>query len=163
MGTDQLRDVKRQITKAENGALIVHYPLFDTEKACELYSEKDGVDIKYVCTSAIGSEASAGDIFYRDTPHPEFKNHYFQLFYVYPDIENFSIRQLMIRGADAIEEADFTMLEGPDGWEYSAHRHDYHQVGDCAIDGGRAYDHRVGNIQSPTKTFKVVTGSFVET
>jgi hypothetical protein len=31
---------------------IKHEPLFDTAKVEKLYSEKDGVPVKYVCTSA---------------------------------------------------------------------------------------------------------------
>ena len=57
--------------------MIKHEPLFDTQKVCEHYTEKDGVPITYVCTSALGNEAWAMDIFYRETPHPEFGNHYF--------------------------------------------------------------------------------------
>ena len=44
---------------------VMHNPLFDTDKVCKHYSEKDGVPIKYVCTSALGDEAQAMDIFYR--------------------------------------------------------------------------------------------------
>jgi hypothetical protein len=60
---------------------VMHNPLFDTDKVCKHYSEKDGVPIKYVCTSALGDEAQAMDIFYRDTPHPEFGNRYFGLYH----------------------------------------------------------------------------------
>ena len=60
--------------------MIDHEPLFETERVCQLYQKKDGVPIKYVCTSASGGEARAMDIFYRDTPHPEFGNRYFGLF-----------------------------------------------------------------------------------
>ena len=28
--------------------MIKHKPLFDTDKACKLYSEKDGVDVKFM-------------------------------------------------------------------------------------------------------------------
>jgi hypothetical protein len=58
--------------------MIKHEPQFDTDKICKIYSEKDGVPIKYVCTSALGDEAQAMDIFYRDTPHPKFGNKYFE-------------------------------------------------------------------------------------
>jgi len=30
---------------------IKHYPLFNTEEVCKVYSEKDGVDVRYVCTT----------------------------------------------------------------------------------------------------------------
>jgi hypothetical protein len=59
---------------------VMHNPLIDTDKVCKHYSEKDGVPIKYVCTSALGDEAQAMDIFYRDTPHPEFGNRYIGLY-----------------------------------------------------------------------------------
>ena len=61
-----------------------------------------------------------------------------------------------------IEEAEFGMLEGPDGWEYSQHRHDYRMVGECAIDGGRAYIRRVGDLSAPVKYFIIKDGKFEE-
>lgn len=54
------------------------------------------------------------------------------------------------------------MVEGPDGYEYSQHRHDFRQVGDVAIDGGRAYTRMVGNIAKPVQRFKVKDGEFIE-
>lgn len=132
---------------------IKHSPILDTKRVCELYSEKDGVEVKYVCTSAIGSESSAGDIFFRETPHPEFGNRYFSLTH--------NGKNLMIGNADKIEEAEFGMVEGPNGWEYSQHRHDYRQVGNCAVDGGRAYFKRVGDLSAPVKYMKIVNGKFV--
>ena len=60
---------------------IQHSPLFDTAKVEQLYTEKDGVLVKYVCTSAAYSTAEfAADIFYRETPHPVFGNYYFALY-----------------------------------------------------------------------------------
>ena len=138
---------------------IKHHPLFDTARAEKLYSEKDNVTVKYVCTSAIGSEAQAMDIFYRETPHPEFGNRYFGL---YRNQHFASDGTVMITNADKIEEAEFGMIEGTEGWEYSQHRHDYRQVGDCAIDGGRSYVKRVGDLSVPTKSMKIVDGQFVE-
>lgn len=138
---------------------IKHHPLFDTARAEKLYSEKDNVTVKYVCTSAIGSEAQAMDIFYRETPHPKFGNRYFGL---YRNQHFASDGTVMITNADKIEEAEFGMIEGTEGWEYSQHRHDYRQVGDCAIDGGRSYVKRVGDLSVPTKYMKIVDGEFVE-
>ena len=63
---------------------------------------------------------------------------------------------------DKIEDLEFGMVEGPAGWEYSQHRHDYRQFGDCAVDGGRAYFRVVGNVNLPTKFFAVKDGEFVE-
>ena len=57
--------------------MIKHEPHFDTEKIIEHYTKKDGVPVTYVCTSALGNEAQAMDIFFRETPHPEFGNRYF--------------------------------------------------------------------------------------
>lgn len=135
---------------------INHSPILDTEQVCKLYSKKDGVPVTYVCTSAANHGTSAMDIFYRPTPHPEFGNHYFGLFH------DHMRGHMMITNADKIEGLEFGMIEGPDGWEYSQHRHDYRTVGDCAIDGGRAYVKRVGDLSVPCKYMTVKDGVFVE-
>ena len=135
---------------------IVHNPIFDTLKMEDHYSKKDGVEVKYVCTSAPNEYGTyAADIFYRETPHPEFGNRYFGL-YLHND------NQIMITNADRLEDLEFGMIEGPNGWEYSQHRHDYRQVGECAVDGGRAYFKRAGNLDAPVKYMKIVDGKFVE-
>ena len=133
---------------------IAHRPLFDTNKVCEHYSAKDGVEVKYVCTSALGGEAQAMDIFYRATPHPEFGNRYFGL---YNNGEH-----MMITNADKIEAAEFGMKEVDGQCHYSQHRHDFYTVGDVSLDGGRAYFRVVGNVHSPTKFFEIKDGEFVE-
>ena len=138
---------------------IKHHPLFDTARAEKFYSEKDNVTVKYICTSAIGSEAQAMDIFYRETPHPKFGNRYFGL---YRNQHFASDGTVMITNADMIEDLEFGMIEGPNGWEYSQHRHDYRSVGDCAVDGGRSYFKRVGDLSVPTKFMKIVDGEFVD-
>lgn len=139
---------------------IDHRPLFDTDKVCEHYSAKDGVPVKYVCTSALGSEAQAMDIFYRETPHPEFGNRYFGL---YNANDYGGVRGgIMITNADAIEDVEFGMKEVDGQWHYSQHRHDFHTVGDVSLDGGRAYFRVVGNVNKPTKWLKVKDGEFVE-
>ena len=114
---------------------INHEPLFETEKVIKHYSEKDGVAVKYVCTSALGDEAQAMDIFYRDTPHPEFGNRYFGLYH-HPMTSN-----LMITNADRIEKQEFGLVQDDeDDLQYSAHRHDYKMFGNGnMIDGGRSY------------------------
>lgn len=144
---------------------IHHRPTLDTKQVCELYSAKDGVPVTYVCTSALGSEARAMDIFYRETPHPEFGNRYFGLyegltlpFDGAPD----GARTIMITNADAIEDVEFGMKEYNGKWHYSRHRHDFYTVGDVSLDGGRAYFRCVGNVNSPTKFFEVRNGKFVE-
>ena len=136
---------------------INHSPLFDTAKIEAHYSEKDGVPVKYVCTSATNEHAAnAADIFYRAEPHTEFGNRYFGLYH------DHMRGHMMITNADTIESFDFGMIEGPEGWEYSQHRHDYRTVGDCAVDGGRSYFKRVGNLSVTCKFMKVVNGEFVD-
>ena len=56
---------------------IQHYPLFNIKKAEALYTEKDGVEVKYVCTTDLRNSDIPADIFYRETPHPQFGNYYF--------------------------------------------------------------------------------------
>lgn len=140
---------------------IHHLPIFDIEEVIKHYSAKDGVDIKYVCTSALADEASAMDIFYRDTPHPEFGNRYFGLRSVStgPLTEQ---RQIWITNADKIEDAEFGMKCHNGEWHYSQHRHDFYTIGDVSLDGGRAYFRCVGNANSPTKWFEIKDGNFVE-
>ena len=141
---------------------IQHTPIFDTAKIEAHYTEKDGVEVKYVCTTAIRQHAAfAADVFYRETPHPEFGNRYFGLYYS-TDTRLIQKRHMMITNADTIESFDFGMIEGPEGWEYSQHRHDYRTVGDCAVDGGRSYFKRVGNLSVTCKFMKVVNGEFVD-
>ena len=141
---------------------IKHRPYLDTKKVVELYEKKDGVPIQYVCTSTLGSEEFAMDIFYRDTPHPEFGNRYFGL---YRDNRFSSDQfQLYITNADKVEDTSFDMIESNGKWHYSQHRHDYNQVGGIAIDGGRAYTKLVGSeIKGvEVKTFVVRNGEFIE-
>jgi hypothetical protein len=138
---------------------IQHSPLFDTARVEQLYTEKDGVEVKYVCTTAVQQHAEfAADVFYRATPHPEFGNRYFALY------QNHWAdgAAIMITNADQIENFEFGMIEGPEGWEYSQHRHDYRPVGDCAVDGGRSYFKRAGDLSVPAKFMKIVDGKFVE-
>ena len=138
---------------------IHHRPILDTKRVCELYSAKDGVLVTYVCTSALGDEAQAMDIFYRETPHPEFGNRYFCLYHN-PSFS--SDGTIMITNADKIESVEFGMKEHDGEWHYSQHRHDFYTVGDVSLDGGRAYFRCVGNVNSPTKWFEVRNGEFVE-
>ena len=118
----------------------------------EHYSKKDGVKVKYVCTSALGGEAQAMDIFYRDTPHPEFGNRYFGMFI---DLQD----RVMITNADRIDGAEFAMIEDNDGnLHYSAHRHDCKVVDGKMIDGGRAYIRSSGDVV----LYKVRDGEIVK-
>ena len=60
--------------------VVKHAPVFDTKKAISYYENKDGVPIKYVCTTDLLASDLPVDIFYRKTPHPEFGNRYFGLY-----------------------------------------------------------------------------------
>ena len=138
---------------------IQHDPLFDTAKIEAHYTEKDGVEVKYVCTTAIQQHADfAADVFYRATPHPEFGNRYFGLYYS-TDTRLIQKRHMMITNADTIESFDFGMIEDADGkYYYSQHRHDYKVIGDKMIDGGRSYIRSGGRVD----VFKIQDGKFVE-
>lgn len=136
--------------------VIKHEPIFDTRKIEEHYTEKDGVPVKYVCTSALGMQDFAVDVFYRATPHPEFGNHYFGLYR-----NMFAAGAgILITNADIIENLDFYMVEDSAGdLVYSAHRHDYRVVDNGnMIDGGRAYFRTNTN----TRYFKVDGGELRE-
>ena len=137
---------------------IKHRPIFNTERVCKLYSEKDGVPVTYVCTTALGDGTQAVDVFYRETPHPEFGNRYFGLFYV----DRYSTwEEISITNADRVEDLTFDMIEVDGQWHYSQHRHDFYSVGGTSIDGGRAYIRLVGDINVPRTTLKVWNGEFV--
>jgi len=138
---------------------IKHRPIFDPKRVERVYSDKDGVPVKYVCTSALDTGIREVDIFYRSTPHPEFGNRYFGLFRK-PDTA--SSKNIFIVNADKVEYLEFNMVYVDNQWHYSKHRWDYHTVGDVSIDGGRAYLKRVGNLDHPVKTFKVKNGEFSE-
>lgn len=135
---------------------INHRPILDVDRVCVLYSEKDGVPVTYVCTSALGSEAQAMDIFYRETPHSTFGNRYFGLYY------SSVTGNLMITNADKIEDAEFGMVEINGQYHYSQHRHDFYTIGGVSLDGGRAYHRRLGDMSPPTRWFKIKDGNFVE-
>jgi len=112
---------------------IEHFPLWDTAKIEEFYTEKDGVEVKYVCTTDLRASDVPVDVFYRETPHPEFGNRYFGLFWD-------NVRDhLMITNADIVESLEFGMIEVDGKYYYSQSHHDYKVVGDKMIDGGRQY------------------------
>ena len=137
--------------------MIKHEPQFDTDKICEHYTEKDGVPVKYVCTSAANHGTAAMDVFYRSTPHPEFGNHYFGL-YRNPYADNATV---MITNADSIESLEFGMIEDDDGnLQYSSHRWDYKQFKNGnMIDGGRSY---IKSSMCPIHMHVVRDGEMVE-
>lgn len=142
---------------------INHDPWFNTTEVIDHYSEKDGVDIKYVCTTALKNDTIPVDVFYRETPHPEFGNRYFGLYITPFD------GKVYVCDADYIEELEFGMLKDTYGvYHYSQHRHDMRPVKvnvkgediDGAIDGGRAYVRTLGSAQADT--YIVKDGEFVE-
>lgn len=132
---------------------INHRSIFNTDVIIDHYTKKDGVEISYVCTTALGGETSAMDIFYRETPHPEFGNRYFGLYY--------NGDRVMICSADHVENLEFDTVLVNDQYHYSQHRHDFHTVGPVSIDGGRAYTRLVGDIHAERALFVVRDGQFV--
>ena len=112
---------------------LQHEALFDTAWLEEHYSNKDGVPVKYVCTSDLRTSDIPMDIFYRETPHPEFGNYYFGV-YKHP-----VTKDIFITNADEIESFEFGMIEHEGKYYYSQSHHDYKSIGGKMIDGGRAY------------------------
>lgn len=119
---------------------IKHNPITNTSNIERLYSEKDGVEISYVCTTEFG-DGFISDIFYRDTPHPEFGNKYFSIF--------FKDDTPYIGNADNIESLTFGMVKNDEGdLEYSRSRHDYKSFNNGnMIDGGRDYIRCSGDVK----------------
>ena len=117
---------------------IVHYPITNIKKVEELYSEKDGVPVKHVCTTEFGD--SIVDVFYRDTPHPKFGNRYFAVLFR-DDVP-------YIANADEVEKLTFGLVQNDDGdMEYSRSRHDYKEFKNGnMIDGGRDYIRSSGKV-----------------
>lgn len=132
---------------------IKHAPQFDEKKVENHYSEKDGVPVKYVCTTDLNASDVPVDVFYRETPHPEFGNRYFGLYY---DIVR---NNIMICDADIVETLQFGMVVGPDQrYYYSQSHHDYKRLDNGKmIDGGRVYTRGFGY-----EMFKVKNGEFIK-
>ena len=121
--------------------LIKHCPITDTDKVCKLYSEKDGVPIKYVCTTDFKISDIPVDIFYRETPHPKFGNKYFGIRVNYEG-------DYVIFNADEVENFTFGIVEDDNGnLQYSQYRHDYKSFNNGnMIDGGREYVRYSGKV-----------------
>ena len=128
---------------------IKHYPLTNTKQVEELYSQKDGVPIKHVCTTEFRDFVA--DVFYRETPHPDFGNKYFAIL--------FRGDKPYIANADQIENFTFGMVENDEGsLEYSQSRHDYKTFKNGnMIDGGRDYIRSSGKV----KVFTVKDGKMI--
>ena len=133
---------------------IIHPKLFpnDTDNIVKRYSEKDGVDIKYVCTTDLNASDVPVEVFYRETPHPQFGNRYFGLYHCH-------IRDcMMITNADIVETFEFGMIkDSDDQWYYSSSHHDCLFIEGKMIDGGRVYIRSSGL----DGTFKIKDGEFV--
>lgn len=136
-------------------SIVNHAPVFDTEKVVSIYEKKDGVPIKYVCTTDLQASDLPVDIFYREDPHPEFGNRYFGL-YRNPYSED---ARIVITNADIVEKYAFGMIKDKEGmmW-YSQCHHDCLFIDGAMIDGGRQYV-RGSNISG---IYKLVNGEFVE-
>lgn len=132
--------------------MIKHYPITKTDKTAKLYSEKDGVPVKYVCTTEFLYPDEPADIFYRETPHPKFGNKYFGIRFVGNDPYIFN--------ADGIEKFTFGMVENDGGdLEYSQFRHECKTFKNGnMIDGGRDYIRSSGKY----KIYCVRNGELVE-
>jgi hypothetical protein len=119
---------------------IKHYPITNVSKVEELYSEKDGVPVKHVCSTEFSSNIIA-DVFYRSTPHPKFGNRYFAILFR-DDVP-------YVANADEIENLSFGMVMNDDGdLEYSQSRHDYKSFKNGnMIDGGRDYIRSSGDVK----------------
>ena len=132
---------------------IVHENLLNKEAIEEHYTEKDGVDVKYVCTTDLNASDVPVDVFYRETPHPEFGNRYFGLYWD-------TVRgHLMITNADIVESFEFGMVESEGRLHYSQSHHDYKTFDNGKmIDGGRVY---IKTSQGCDAVMRIVNGKFI--
>ena len=115
--------------------MIKHFPITNTHRVIEHYSQKDNVPITYVCTTDFKRSDVPIDIFYRETPHPEFGNKYFGI------LPHFEDGTYTIFNADEVEKFSFGMVQDDTGnLQYSKSRHDYKVFNNGnMIDGGRDY------------------------
>lgn len=134
--------------------MIKHHPITDINKIITHYSKKDGVPIKYVCTTDFNISDRPADIFYRETSHPTFGNKYFGFGLDY------DTGDYIIFNADKIEKFVFGMVENNTGdLEYSQSHHDYKSFDNGnMIDGGREYTRYSGSL----KNYTVNNGEMVE-
>ena len=122
--------------------MIKHFPITNTDRVIQHYSDKYGVPISYVCTTDYNVSDRPVDIFYRNTPHPKFGNRYFGIAVNYED------GSYIIFSADAIERYTFGMVEDNNGdLQYSQYHHDYKSFDNGnMIDGGRSYTRCSGKV-----------------
>ena len=133
---------------------IKHYPLLNTQEVERIYTERDGVRVKYVCTTDLRASDVPVDVFYRETPHPEFGNRYFGLYH-----DHYRDR-VMITDADLVETFEFGMVENDSGLlEYSQSHHDYKTFDNGnMIDGGRQY---IRSGSNSTTVMRIRDGEFL--
>lgn len=131
--------------------MIRHNPILPTHVVESHYTQLNLTPTTYVCTTSLSKVDKPVDIFYQATPHPEYGNSYFGLYYVN--------EKTYICNADEVESLFFACVLNDDNeYEYSQFRHDYRffENGNM-IDGGRDYVRSTG----PTKTFQVRKGKMV--
>jgi hypothetical protein len=132
---------------------IQHNPNFDVGLITEHYSKKDGVSVKYVCTTDLNASDVPVDVYYRETPHPEFGNKYFGLYHDH--VRN----HLMICNADIVESFEFGMIEEDGKYYYSQSHHDYKTLDNGKmIDGGRQY---IRSSKGCDVIMRIVNGKFI--
>ena len=132
---------------------VQHKPLFDTKRVEELYTEKDGVEVRYVCTTDLNASDVPVDVYYRETPHPQFGNGYFGLYW--DNVRN----NLMITNADIVESYEFGMIEQDGKYYYSQSHHDYKTLDNGKmIDGGRQY---IKTSQGCDVVMRIINGKFI--
>ena len=130
---------------------IKHHPKLNIEKAIEHYEKKDNVAITYICTTDLSASDFPVDIFYRESPHPDFGNRYFGLYHYNGDV--------IICNADCIESLEFGMIQDDEGtYHYSESHHDYKVIDGKMIDGGRMYI----RCNSGYELFRVKDGQFIK-
>jgi len=127
--------------------------LFNTEEVEKIYTEKDGVEVKYVCTTDLRASDVPVDVFYRPTPHPQFGNHYFGIYWDH-------VRDCtMITNADIVESFEFGMVEWDGKYYYSQSHHDYKVLDNGKmIDGGRAY---IRSNRGCDAVMRIINGKFI--
>lgn len=132
---------------------IEHKPNFDVALVTEHYSKKDGVPVTYVCTTDLNASDVPVDVYYRETPHPEFGNKYFGLYHDH-------VRgHLMITNADVVESFEFGMIEEDGKYYYSQSHHDYKVLDNGKmIDGGRVY---IRSSVGCDVVMRIINGKFI--
>lgn len=130
---------------------INHRSIFNVKDIEKAFTERDGVPIKYVCTTELDTPDVVFDIFYRSTRHPKFKNHYFGL--------TISGEDVIIVNADSVEKLKFAVVPYKGKGHYSRAQHDYVEIGNGgSVDGGRQYIRLGGQAGQTYLTYIVKDG-----